>query len=247
MKILIIGDSHVASLKQGWENIKSDFPACNVSFVAARGRNVKHFKLKQGVLFSEVPHVTKSIEATFGKSEVNLIQLDPDVVLFYGMGLTFPNSFLQSCSKLQYSINFIEQCLTDMFSQYGYQLVKMICEHIQKNVFISAPFVAFPPTKKVSGTNNDSEVHILDILAFANNSVFQKFNVEYVLQPVETFDVELLRTYPSYTSGSQRLLVDSDAEVELHPLDDIDHMNREFGSCFLRAFMIRALDKRNGK
>jgi len=49
-RLCIIGDSHVAALKQGWDTIQGEYPSLDVAVFAGISRTMKDFKVKEGKL-----------------------------------------------------------------------------------------------------------------------------------------------------------------------------------------------------
>ena len=50
MKVLVLGDSHTAAVKFGWEDIKSTQPDIEVDFFALPGERIRFLEAKSGTI-----------------------------------------------------------------------------------------------------------------------------------------------------------------------------------------------------
>lgn len=86
-KLLIVGNSHVAAMSQGWEMIASDFPDIEVSFYGANSTLFRLLAFQDGLNFGihdrkdyKVRHAT-FIENMFGSLTVNMAEFDRVLVV----------------------------------------------------------------------------------------------------------------------------------------------------------------------
>lgn len=82
-KICILGNSHVASLKQGWEQIKGSWPRVEVSFFAQAGVEGLHSVFVDGYhLTSRKSNARESFVLTHGEERMDIWKYDS--FLIYG-------------------------------------------------------------------------------------------------------------------------------------------------------------------
>jgi hypothetical protein len=87
-RILVIGNSHVGALKQGWELCADDFPGARVDFFALAGRNFTELQLDRSLRFGlpedadPASSAYRSVQRINGCSSVELNQAD--VVVWAG-------------------------------------------------------------------------------------------------------------------------------------------------------------------
>ena len=84
MRLLIIGNSHVGSLKRGWDLLKHELrvlPGIDLRFAAVVGDGLSLLETDNCVLKSEIKWITNSIKLTFGESEINLKKFSLHILL----------------------------------------------------------------------------------------------------------------------------------------------------------------------
>lgn len=89
MKICVIGNSHLASLKKGWEELASDHPSVTLTFWGAPGHELKTLARSGTSLVSASGQVRRMLAFTSGVGEAIEIPAY-DVVLLYGLDLRVP-------------------------------------------------------------------------------------------------------------------------------------------------------------
>lgn len=247
MKILIVGNSHVGSLKRAWDIVKPDYSSqYELHFAAARGKSLENAIIEDGKLFSENPHVSKSLEYTYGKETVDFKELMPDRVLVYGCGLVF-SRFLKtyrSFEKGHYSEKCKDIALYDAYrTACGFHLAHKIQKNYRKSgrILVTAPApaeekLATNTEKYIETDQQEMEVNeISDLVNFSNKSFFEKFGLRYVLQPEETMAENYTLTLHKYSVGSKVLEVGKKNDSKIHNQADRNHMNDEFGKLYLEA------------
>lgn len=88
-KIQIIGNSHVAALRYGWELISAEFQSVEMNFFAAAGQTYREVSVSRDLKFglngfnTKVPQGWNKTREIFGVTEVDLTQADH--VIFAGL------------------------------------------------------------------------------------------------------------------------------------------------------------------
>ena len=238
MKVLIIGNSHVGSLKRGYdlfpEELKKKF---ELFFLAARGNELKNLKVTSGLIFSDELSAKQQIKFTYGHEQLDLNKLAPDYILMYGLDIEFPYKFFSDCMQKNYSTKFGSVCFDDLTSGWGFSLAKQIRENYQGHIAISSPLIAKPFGTENSIQCDNLKNELENILIYANKNFYNTLGLNYFLQPFSTFDIKSMMTFHKYTVGSTRLAIHKNSIQELHPTDDVVHMNDMFGNIFLRGIL----------
>ena len=76
MKFAIIGNSHLSTIKSGWEEIKSDYPNFDPTFFGSAGRTLQSLELRGKTLVSELPGVKRMFKRTSGLDQIKLEQYE---------------------------------------------------------------------------------------------------------------------------------------------------------------------------
>ncbi len=219
MKICVVGNSHVGSLKLGWDLIKDQMPEHQIVFFGSPGARMRHLRIKQGTLVSVDPQLHKDLIATSGQEAV----IDPkafDAVLLYGLQLPFP--------RLRKGISraVVKETVQDLVTD---KLAFRVAERFRK--IMTGPFwIASNP---LQGARSDEAepgtYHPYDMLLAEVQAAFPLSGVTFLDQPPETIRPDL-RAPVQFSAGSTRLLTDeeTDALIE-HSANDISHMNADYG------------------
>lgn len=86
MKICVIGNSHVAALKQGWErvSVQREYSDVSLDFFAAPRDGVKQLKYRDGALSTDDPEL-KSHMRTSSQGMEKIVVADYDVFVIHGL------------------------------------------------------------------------------------------------------------------------------------------------------------------
>ena len=236
MKILVIGDSHVASLKRAYDNLSREMEDIKLFFVASKGGGLSSVKVRKGVLCSDDNSVLKNIEYTFGSARVDINNLDLDAILLYGMHLAVPFSFARSIINGVYSEQFLEESFNDFLIQkWGFRLAIDVASNTSVRTYIASPF----PSREglpIQEFSSDLYARKLEAISFFQERFLSDLNLNYYLQPTETFSPNC-KTFTDYSIGSKRLDVGNKFDDEEHPTNDYIHMNDLFGEIFIKSFI----------
>jgi hypothetical protein len=88
MRICIFGNSHVAALQDGWDDMHRSYGRVSLEFCASGRLSLQFLRLDQGRLLTDNADVKKSLLLTCGREEVVLG--DYDLFLIYGIGFKAP-------------------------------------------------------------------------------------------------------------------------------------------------------------
>lgn len=234
MKICVMGNSHVGSLKRGWDEIKGDYPEHEITFFAQRSDGLEGLIAHDGKLIANNEKLAKALEFTSGGRK----EIDPndhDIFLIYGAGVNInwvaDNHF--------YSNAVIESSLNDLVTNtLSFSLLKRLRALTDKPVFIGhLPLV---PAMEVV-----SDAIPMDYIARVeriNKITYHPLNAELVRQPSSTI-VNGNNTHPDFSKGSKALAVGDSGDNVFHPESDNDHMNDKFGEIWLREFLEKYVER----
>jgi hypothetical protein len=230
-KICILGNSHVASLKQGWKNTMGDWPGIEVSFFAQAGNE----GLKS--VFADGQHLTSnnskardSFVLTHGEGHMDIDKYDS--FLIYGAG-----SVNYWPGNIFYSTNCVKSVVDDLTCNTPAQHVLSCLRKVSK-----APiFIGHTPlhaAKKIRDRNVSDEY--LDGIETLNRLHYGQYNAEMVSQPLKTI-VNSRNTAPEYSWGVQTLASVIGGRDEKSGSTDNTHMDGTFGEIWLNEFFSKRL------
>ena len=133
LRVCIIGTSHLACLKLGWDKIKDQFPDDEVVFFGAPGGLLRHLRANNGKLISIDRKLTRSLAFTSGGAS----EIDPtayDAIVLFGLHLKLPRFRLgvTKAVRLETIKNFAERGLNsnniDETAKVGRQEVLDRCQ-----------------------------------------------------------------------------------------------------------------------
>jgi hypothetical protein len=228
MKICVLGNSHVASLKKGWDSIQADNQKYQLTFFASRQKGLAGLKLDNGVLVPSTPSLLNDISYTSGGMEE--IPLDEyDVFLLYGLGLSMP------ILDTRLSTAVIQQTCNDIFNQaLSFKIAKLI-----RSASNSTIYIGHNPLRSM-GKIVSPRVNKFDykeVLGFMSSAV-DIADAILIDQPFVTL-INDWNTKEEYSIGSTRLDVGDKISNQSHPDNDMEHMNGDFGKLYLDSFFQR--------
>lgn len=228
MKICVIGNSHVGSLKRAWDLIAPSFSEIKLTFFAHRAEGLSGLRIDEEKLVAGDESLKKALEFTSGGSG----KIDPvsfDCFLLYGLGA-------QSYFKVP-SV-FSEQVINASFNDVArhtlsFQILILLREITDKPIYIGhTPLKAAVKNKNIS----DNVELYLEGISMINDGFYQLFDAKLVHQPCVTI-VNGGYTNIDYTKSSKRLAVGYSNDDELHPGHEVVHMNDVFGRIWLEEFI----------
>lgn len=223
-----MGNSHVGALKRAWDEIKDYYLEQEITFFAARGGGVSGLIVQGKKLVPNNKALEKVLELTSGgKKEIDTDLYD--IFVIYGAGGAY---FVNG--KQFYSKAVIEASLNDLMANTyinPLSFLNKLRTMTDKPVFIGHSPLAAEKEVLLDITPNA----YLAGVELVNDVIYHPRNAKLINQPLETI-VNGKNTHLNFSKGSKRLEVGSESDVELHPEDDIFHMNDKFGEIWLRHF-----------
>lgn len=239
MKLCILGNSHIAALKSGWERIKDDFPGTTLTFFGSRRKRLGDLTIERDRLIPKNEFVRKDLALTSGGQEY-VAPSEYDAILIFGL---YFNAFFKNKDEF-----YSQQSLNVAFSRRDATTCMRVFAKLRKidkrTIYIG--HVPLAAAKQVRCTNR-SDAYV-DGLHLLNQIYLQPRNAILCSQPIETV-VNGNATHPKYAVGGHhmaKVIVHPSVQVEqnreksksgqpLH-LDDNIHMNELFGELWLRHF-----------
>lgn len=224
-----MGDSHVGSIKRGWDNISRDYPEKEITFFAQRATGLSGLIPKDGKLVPDNDDLANALKFTSGGKD----EIDPDVYdIFVIYGTDAKVDFIKSNQFFSRAV--IERSLNDFVANtLSFTLLKKIKTLTNKIVFIGhRPLVS--ATQVASQAFPTDYIERLELI---NKVIYRPLNSEMIQQPLSTI-VNGMNTHPEFSKGSKRLAIGDGFDNELHPIDDNVHMNDKFGELWLTQFML---------
>ncbi len=225
MKLCIIGNSHVGSLKTAWDN---HFPAKNgvkITFFAAPGYKLDGLKLDGHKLVPSKLSLRNSLRLTSGgQGEINLKEYD--CFLIYGVKAL---SYFED--KNFHSSAATQQALDDHYGPtLSYQIANMIRKSVASNIYIGHVPMPSAPEKDNAEVEYSSNQYNNGV-ELANTRFFSLINAELIKQPGSTIAKSGCHTQFIYSTGSRAL------NNRVTPMEDTRHMNDKFGQVWLQSFL----------
>lgn len=230
-KICILGNSHVASVKQGWENIKESWPNIEVSFFAEAGNDgLKSVHVDGHHLTSDLEHAKKSIALTYGKERMDIRSYDSFLIYGAKSRSYFPNGSFYSKSCLQ---SVMDDLTIDTPAQHVLSCLREVSD---------APlFIGHTP---LAAAETIRDRHVLkeypDGVQILNQLHYSRYNAEMLVQPLETI-VNGRNSAPEYSWGTPKLSSVLDGGNEKTGPTDNTHMDGAFGGIWLTEFFANKL------
>jgi hypothetical protein len=241
-EICIIGNSHLASLKMGWDIIKDDFRRINPTFFAAPGKTMENLAVSDNALVGTTDKLSRSLARLSGGKS----QIDDVYDRYLVCGLKFSVSALVLLLR-DYRIEtepkdgrqpLSDECFRNVIE--GCLRQTLCIETIQKLRLITrAPIGLIPvPYRNDSSSWSYAKFVRCDdtwrclardfVLACENLAKAMRFKVFF--QPESTIS-EALRTKSIYSEGSVQL----ENMAKRHEAREPNHMNALYGGVVLRS------------
>lgn len=251
-RIVIIGNSHVAALKVGWDEIAAEHPDLDVDFFTAPGRWFRRFRLSEGLRFGLTPEQVAQPDAILDPSGRAFIELsEADCVVWAGYHWPYDAVADLLC---EYDVDGLRETKASQilsrpaFDAFCASIAEPLVPPPEWRDWRKPQLIVLPaPLRSEDCLKNRSgrfrRFHVLAgksagareaFLAFWDDlaAVLARHGIGLVTQPPETMLPSGL-TELRFTRGARRILV-PDAESE-----DVTHMNGEYGKLQLRAIFAR--------
>lgn len=233
MKLCVISNSHVVSLRQGWEQVNNFFPDTSITFFASHGITLtllevrKGTKKGSGVLYTQEGLVERVLEQTSGGlKQIDISQYDAFFV--YGIKLRIPLIPIGTSDAV------IQQTYYDCITLSGnYDVITKI-KSINKSakIFVGhAPLPARQMTPSAAYPPLGTALVPYDVVFNAIKTTLRQRNIILLSQPRSTIGEDLV-TKQEYSKGSVRLDTIPGEQLGDHAQQDIRHMNADFGRLY---------------
>lgn len=225
MKICVLGNSHVASLKLGLAKLPAAQTNVSVDFFASRANSLRALRLEKNRLLPMNVNLAKAISHTSGgKSDIALDEYDAFVV--YGLGFPLPMVGTQLSSAVRRQV-----CRDTMEQSLSFRTCLLLRQGTDKPVY-----VGHDPQPSTRGATQEPSRHLPYDEVYAMMRVeLSGADLQLTAQPRQTF-ADTWFTKPEFSTGSVRLDIGDEKSNELHGEADNKHMNGEFGRLWLESF-----------
>lgn len=227
MKLCVIGNSQMAMVKLGWDQISDDFPGVTMAFFGAPGDRLAGLERQGRRLVAADPDLAKRVGFTSG----GITAVEPgvyDAVLLAGL-----NFGLGAGLAPGYSRAVQESALRDRFSA---TLCGQICGLVRSAAPQTPVHVMPTPLRRRAGEGGARMQHpYADRLNLARSALLATLGGGSVVgQPPATI-IEETWTDDVYGEGATGL--DQGRGFRSKGAEDTSHMNAAFGEAFLRHWM----------
>ena len=236
MKICIIGNSHIACLKFGWDLIKDGYPNDSITFFGAHHLYLFDTAVENGKIVPLTDTVRQSFKIT--SDGLDCIDLsDYDFVVLHGI----MNDLLYFKGHYFFRNRFYSEQVKDLHVQNmlnihpALHMIRLVSSVSPIPLLVShKPFRAFH-IQSESVSQNDYET-----LVSAMSRDLGKLGAIFFEQPRETIN-NYHYTFISYAKSSMRL-PPHNQETDFHEEGEINHMNSEFGEIYLHHLFRKIAD-----
>lgn len=225
MKICIFGNSHLASLKLGWDDLKSSYPDVELIFFGSPNDTLRELDIDNGRLVPNNPVLAEKLKHTSGGREF-VQPAEFDAFLLYGNFIP-PRDLSIVLSRAVMTATAI-----DRFHQsVTWRLARQI------STLSRAPIYASP--EPASARSNIAErfsafYSYVDVMTALIAGLAAE-QLTLIAQPAETMS-NAWSTRESFTKNSVRLATNELRGDVPHGERDYRHMNAEYGALYLKNF-----------
>jgi hypothetical protein len=224
VKIAVLGDSHVGSLKRGTALLGGAAQEHELVFFGARSAALDDLAIDGRILRPRNQTLAQSLAFTSGGLEV-IDTGSYDGFLLYGMGAR--PFFVRD--KVFYSQAVMARALKDVTERrLSYRTLLKLRNLTKKPIYIGHNPMRAAAVQNVS-QDLTPYMRGIDLL---NAAVYDILGARIFPQPAQTI-VNGNGTAMEFTQGSKRLAIGDELDDALHPTTDLNHMNDEFGSLWL--------------
>lgn len=225
MKLCVIGDSQVASLKLGWDAAREQNRQIDVTFFAGRYPRLSHLELENDSLVPKEEKLAEQISYTSGgKDRISIGDYDAFLICEWTLRLPILASSLTSAVCKQTCVDIFQRSI-------GRKLAEMVRGVTHKPILIAHA------AQKSLDPEADRLESFLDY-STVRNLFAASIDIEasqFVGQPISTIAADGWHTEKSYSIGSRRLDVGDKLSNKEHLVNDIGHMNEQFGRLWWRS------------
>lgn len=230
MKIAVIGNSHIGSLKRGLGLMPPQDVPHSFTFFGARSDGLKDLDIEGQCLVPRSDPVADAIAFTSGGCQ-KIDTADYDAFLLYGMEA---RPFLVPKERF-YSSAVIRRTIDDIFKgSLSHLTLTKLRSITDKPIYVGHnPMKGAPRNKGPQDTSTYERG-----IALLNETVYATASASLIPQPPDTI-VNGNGSALSYSQGSKSLAIGDRKDDAPHPEADLNHMNDEFGRLWLLGLFSR--------
>lgn len=227
MRICVIGNSHAAAIKEGWDRIAADHPGVAVQFFAAPGDNMDGLKLFEGRMVATEPLLAEFVTLSSG-GQTEIRPEAHDLFLIVGLGLRPPKMDRRLSAQVYRAVTSeLSRCLACRVAG----MIRMVSE---------APILMLPnPLPARQPTPDETEGRLMrqeDCLRDVQSALGLN-GLQILRQPEETLSSGWT-TDRRWSEGSSTLAgVIGMAPGAMHPDSEFNHMNADYGALWLSMIL----------
>lgn len=257
-RLCFIGNSHLAAMKLGWDDVKQDYPSIEIEFFGSQAESLVNTRLNGAAIEPTDAAVERNFLRTAGISTIDTGKFDGFYIFATGFSLAALAPLYDSYGVWTFNGRRPYLISEDCFEQAGRNLLGgAAAMHVARliltarddaRVVVSPQPLPAPPPKaagpRLRGLNfvfdQSDEEELYGMFERICRSL-ESDRLSIKLQPEHT-RTNVLYTKVEYSEGSVRLRMDKDVP---HPPEDRRHMNRRYGAEVLaELFLDLAVDRR---
>jgi hypothetical protein len=220
-RLVILGNSHVGALKQGWTRIADQYPDCAITFFGAPGAMMSDVQAEPGRLVPQTARLAQMLEFVSGGAP-HLEIADHDEFIVHGCGFRLAAPPAAHLSRAVRAAT-----VEDIFMRSRAHILASKLEQAGASRVAISPI----PMRVASGTDDPllSADYAASAALFAK--VIEALDRRLIPAPEELLDQRMTTAEP-FSRRSRRLGRD-----ESHSVEDRGHMNADWGEIWLRSYL----------
>jgi len=234
MRICVLGNSHIATLKQAWDN--TPHKAHSLTFFGAVRDMLLGLRVRKGLLIPDNDALADSLAFTSG----GLRRVDPaqyDAFLVFGLCRKVHRQVENFAPGLSSAV--LEQTLGDYWQARNlWRMAARLSRVTGQTIHLG-----HSPLETRETDMAIAQGHYPAFIAASNRLVFAPINAELLPQPPETV-LGGLATPARFGIGSTRLADGRPRPNAQHAEGERCHMNADFGALWLSAFFDHLAQKK---
>jgi len=236
MKICIIGNSHIATLKRAWDDeLAERYPNFRLTFFGAVQIKLLGLQIENGVLTPNNQSLADNLKFTSGgQSTINPADFDEILIV----GLCRDVNTLVENFETGYSSAVIEQAIIDYWDKSN--LAKLLTRVAK--IHSGRIFAGHNPLRSIGVDAPIGTGQYPRFVDLSNQLGLAKFKTELIPQPGETL-IDGKSTAQKFCSQSVRLSVGVPRDSHVHSDVELAHMNAAFGAIWLEHFFGRLTER----
>lgn len=231
MRVAIIGDSHVAALKAGWDALRADYPNVTVTFFASRGSGLRGLQPRDGALIPSNAELMSHLRFTSGGAD-RIETAAHDAFVLHGLHcLLDPNAVaMPSVYSSAMAAAVTSAVMMDSLCVTTLRKLRCLCE---APCFVSATPLIVSETAAATPV---APGVIANHARAIQTPVLDDLSARLVVQPVVTI-VAPFNTARNFVNGALTLAVGDHRDGNAARDGNLRHMNAAFGRLWMDTFL----------